>query len=125
MNNFIRSPQSSYIKGRIAEEIAMRYLCNQGVEIVAHNTHYPFGEIDVIGKFEGVLIAFEVRYRSNATFISPIETITKSKVKRILNCLVTYAKENSAYKNFNLRIDIICITGTLHNPTITWIPNII
>ena len=125
MNNFIRTPESSYTKGRIAEQIAMKYLCDQGVEIVAHNTRYPFGEIDVLGKFEGILIAFEVRYRSNSTFISPIETITKSKIKRIINCLVTYTKENLAYKNINLRIDIICITGKLHNPTITWIPNII
>ena len=49
--------------GTFYENAACEYLKKQGVCILEQNYRCKMGEIDIIGRHEGYLVFFEVKYR--------------------------------------------------------------
>lgn len=99
--------------GRFGEEIAGKYLLKQGYSIIDKNYRKKFGEIDIIGKKDGILIFFEVKTLSIKKFSSlkPEDNFTtqkEEKVKRICQFFVA-ANPDLINEEFGWRIDLISI----------------
>ena len=111
-----------YKNGIIAEETALNYLINQGLREVRKNYRTRFGEIDLIMKDGEIIVFIEVRYRSNTKFLEPVDSINKTKVKKIIRTSQHYIQKFEDEQNL-YRFDIIALTGNLDLPDIDWIKN--
>jgi len=94
--------------GRWGEEIASTYLQNKGYEFVDGNVRTPYGEIDLIMRFNGILIFVEVKTRTSTRFGYPEEAITPQKQQHMFDCAEHYAQEKGLE---DWRIDAISIVG--------------
>ena len=94
--------------GDFGEEIACKYLLDNGYKIIARNVHYSrFCELDIIAEYKKTLVFVEVKTRKNEDFGTCMDAITKTKYQNIKKGALNYLSEHD-YKNY--RIDIIGIT---------------
>ncbi len=106
------------------EELAKRYLIKKGMRYIESNFYTRYGEIDLIftDEEEKTLVFLEVRYRKNAEFGEPLETIDGKKLEKIMISSQIYIK-NRKWKQ-NVRYDVIGIKkDKLGNNKINWIKN--
>lgn len=96
--------------GKYGEDLACKYLENNGYEIIERNKSFSrFCEIDVIAKIKSTLVFVEVKTRKTNSFGTPLEAITKTKYNHIKQGALLYLNE-SKNKISNYRIDAIGIT---------------
>jgi len=91
---------------------------------IESNFYTRYGEIDLIftDEEEKTLELIEVRYRKNAEFGEPLETIDGKKLEKIMISSQIYIK-NRKWKQ-NVRYDVIGIKkDKLGNNKINWIKN--
>ncbi|MFH0939306.1 MAG: YraN family protein [Planctomycetota bacterium] len=69
--------------GARGEAHAWQLLQKRGDTLVAKNFSCPLGELDLVTWHNKTLVFTEVRARSNVTFGSPAETVTRSKQEKI------------------------------------------
>ena len=85
-------------KGRFGEEIAAKYLENNGYKILERNFHYSkYSEIDIVAKERDVLVFVEVKMRTTTDFGHPFEAISRKKLENIL-IFHTRSHEDDNYK---------------------------
>ena len=95
--------------GKNGEEIAKKYLEQQGLKILELNKRFSrFCEIDIIALDKNTLVFCEVKTRKNNICGSPFEAVTKTKYENIKKGVYYYLQENPQYKKF--RIDAVAIT---------------
>jgi len=70
-------------KGAAGEELAARYLQQQGLRVLQRNFRVRGGEIDIICRDAATLVFVEVRCRSRSDFGAAAETIGVAKQRRI------------------------------------------
>ena len=105
------------ILGQHSEQAACRYLTDQGCRLICKNYRCRFGEIDLIMQDQEYLIFVEVRYRRNLAYGGSLQSITRSKQKKII-------KTAQHYLNYHptddaTRFDVIAFNGQ----QLTWIKN--
>ena len=94
--------------GNYGEDLACKYLLEQGYEILERNKHYSkFCEIDIIAKRKEFTVFVEVKTRHNNDFGNPLEAVNKTKLSNILKGVRFYIAEHNIKK---YRIDVIGIT---------------
>ncbi len=105
-------------EGNRYEEMAAHFLEKHGVKITDRNFRCRFGEIDIIGIKDDVLIFFEVKYRSGTGKGCAKEAVTHNK-QRII-CLVSdhYRAYKRQFAALQVRYDVIAID----KEKIEWIP---
>lgn len=102
------------------ENLAKNFLLNKGLEYIQSNYYFEHGEIDLIFKeAEEILLFVEVRYRKNDTYGLAEETITKSKLNKIIKTSLNYITEKEWTGAY--RYDLIAINGE----EIIWVKNLI
>ena len=70
--------------GDMGEEIAVKFLQDNGYQILARNVHFSrFCELDIVAKQKNTLVFVEVKTRKNNDFGTPLEAVTKSKYENI------------------------------------------
>jgi putative endonuclease len=69
--------------GERAEELAARFLVDQGLEILARNYRTRLGEIDVVAREGSTLVFVEVRLRSDPRYGGAAASIDAAKRSRI------------------------------------------
>lgn len=69
--------------GRFGEDVAARWLADQGYEIVDRNWRCPDGELDLVGIHQGWWVAVEVKTRRGTGYGHPFEAITPRKLRRV------------------------------------------
>lgn len=100
---------SSRTTGDRAELIAIQYLQRHEYEIIATNfVASKGGEIDIIGKKDGMTVFFEVKYRTGDSHGSAVETFTRTKKRRFLFAVKWYCMKHSLKEGF-YRVDFIAI----------------
>ena len=105
--------------GSDKEDLVSRFLEKNGVRVLDRNYDTDRGEIDIIGADGDYIVFFEVKYRKAGEYGSPLEAITKSKVRRIVGASRIYLYNNHYSENTYVRYDCI---GVLDSD-ITWIKN--
>lgn len=103
------------ISGKRGEDIAVRYLEENGYEIIDRNYQFGHGEIDIIARNEDVLVFVEVKYRRSLEYGRPESSITKSKQRQIRKIAEAYLWENEI-EDHECRIDVIAIVHYPNKP---------
>ena len=93
-------------KGRLGEEIALKYIISKGVTIVEKNYRTKMGEIDLIARMNGELVFVEVKSRSNINYGYPCEAVNYKKKRKITNVAKYYILDNSL-EDISVRFDVI------------------
>lgn len=97
--------------GTTNEERAVNYLKDNGYEILIRNYRIRQSEIDIIGKKNGMVVFFEVKYRSNYSFGTPREAVTKEKQRRICRGATHFLLSKGWWEKVPCRFDVIEMYG--------------
>lgn len=106
-------------KGQWAENLAERYLENQGLTLLERNFSCKGGEIDLIMEQGEILVFVEVRYRKDS---NPLETINRPKERRIILCAEKYLLNYPSSLYPPCRFDVVVIQEQPIEK-IEWIPD--
>lgn len=109
------------IWGDYWEDVAYDHLKKQGLKKVKRNYNTKVGEIDIIMTTNDILIFIEVKYRKNDDWVSAVESVTKSKQRKIIKTAQLFLLQNKKYKDWNCRFDVVSIQGNKESPEINWI----
>ncbi len=109
--------------GTKAEKFAQKLIRNYGLKLIATNVNYPFGEIDLIAEDAAELVFIEVRFRSNTSHGSALESVAHQKQKRLILAAQRWLKENQSYQNRYCRFDVIAIDSTIDTRHTNWQKN--
>ena len=80
----------SYDRGRAGEQLAADYLKATGYEILFRNFRGGRGEIDIVARKKGVTYFVEVKARKEGSMVSPAESITPNKKKRMKSAVMAW-----------------------------------
>lgn len=80
--------------GRSAEILAAAELGKRGYRIIASNYRCRRGEIDLIAKDGDSIVFIEVRCKRGGEFGTPAESITHSKMEKLLTTAEHYLLDN-------------------------------
>jgi putative endonuclease len=103
-----KAPNNRKEFGTWGEELAYQYLIENGVSIIDRNVHTPYGEIDLVGELDGLILFVEVKTRRNDSFGFPEESINKKKAEHMVNSAMAYIQKRSKPIQ-SWRIDVVAI----------------
>ena len=111
--------------GDWGEQVAVDYLHDNNVKIVGRNIRTNYGEIDILGQKDGVLIFFEVKTRRTEKFGNPEDAVNYVKQEHMKNSALEFIQSNQDMK-MDWRIDVIAIyVGKKNKLQIRWFKNAI
>ena len=111
--------------GNWGEEAAAEYLIEHGVDIIDKNVRTQNGEIDIIGKQNGVLVFFEVKTRRSNKFGNPEDAVNARKKEHMIRSAIEYIQSNLDL-DIEWRMDVIAINVNQENKKIIrWFENAI
>ena len=93
--------------GQKGEEFAVKYLQNNGYEILEKNYRFLKAEVDIIAKKQNVLIVVEVKTRSTNYFGSPQDFVNPKKIKLLVTAIDNYIIEKDL--DIEVQFDIIAL----------------
>ncbi|MBQ8591509.1 MAG: YraN family protein [Lachnospiraceae bacterium] len=105
--------------GAEKESLAVKYLRENGVHILAQNFYCKQGEIDIIGRHGKYLVFVEVKYRHTKKYGMPEDAITFTKRKKICKTADYYRMRYQYNDAVPVRYDVIAMT----DETIVWHQN--
>jgi len=110
------------ILGNRAENLAFKFLKQQGLQLRERNFRCRLGEIDLIMQDANYLVFIEVRYRKGNDFGGALASVDSHKQKRLRRAAETYLLQHKL-TDLPCRFDILCLTGSLSKPSFDWIEN--
>lgn len=112
-------PTDKQIRGRQAEDRALAYLQQHGLQLVQRNFLCRGGELDLIMRDGSGLVFVEVRQRSSASFGGALASITPAKQRRMVLAAQVFLQQQRTVPA--CRFDAVAIEGT----RIDWLKNIL
>lgn len=97
--------------GALGERLAADYLQKQGYRLRERNFRCREGEIDIIAEKDDFLIFVEVRTKRSSSFGTPEESVTASKLERLINLAQSYIQSHQDLPPW-WRIDIVAVELT-------------
>lgn len=97
--------------GTKKEKIAVKFLVDNGYEILEQNFYASDGEIDIIAKDKDYLVFVEVKYRFNNKYGLGYESVTKKKQMTINKVAKYYMFKNNISFDSKVRFDVVSIDG--------------
>lgn len=91
------------------EQLATDFLINKGYSIIDRNYYTIYGEIDIIAKYEEIIVFVEVKYRSNNIYGTPIEAVDYKKREKIKKTALYYYSVCEYSDSVPCRFDVIGI----------------
>lgn len=89
-------------KGRLGEDLAVKYLLEKGFKIIERNKRVSRYEIDIIGTKEGVLYFFEVKSNFCNDGASPLIRIDREKQRHLYQGAFGYMKEEQYFGDYEI-----------------------
>ena len=102
---------SAQVAGKLAEDLAARFLEKRGLAVLARNFRCRGGEIDLVCREGGTLVFVEVRLRRNPRFGGAGASITAAKQRRIVLAARHYLAAH-ARPETDCRFDCILLDDT-------------
>jgi putative endonuclease len=93
--------------GNMGEEAAVNYLISQGYVILDRNWRCGHLELDIVALDGDFLAIVEVKTREVNSIVSPIEAMTKSKQKNLINAANGYVFRCKRHEE--VRFDIVSV----------------
>ena len=110
------------ITGDQGEQLAMRFLRKQGLEILEMNYQYGHGEIDIVATEGEVLVFCEVKTRYSDKYGPPEYAITPKKQAQVRKSAEAYLYEHEIREHI-CRFDVVAIRMRENEPEIHYIKN--
>lgn len=101
--------------GSYGERMAVRYLRDQGLEILACNWRCSVGEVDIVARDGDCLVVCEVKTRRSTSFGSPIEAVTYPKLARLRRLAAAWLHEHEEHVG-DVRVDVIGVLRPRRGP---------
>lgn len=96
--------------GRRGEAVAVQELIRRGYEIVSRNWRCRIGEVDLVAVSGDAWTFFEVRTRRGREFGLPEESLTSTKVERMVDVARMYlAAHNENVHEVDWRIGLVAV----------------
>lgn len=99
--------------GRQGEQVAAEYLEQAGFRILDRNYRCADGELDIVAADRRDLVACEVKTRSGVGYGTPVEAVTRVKLRRLRRLAVSWASSHGLFYD-QLRVDVV---GVLRSPS--------
>jgi putative endonuclease len=93
--------------GRFGEEVAARYLVEQGMQVVDRNWRCDVGELDIVAVDGTTLVVCEVKTRRTDRFGAPVEAVTAGKAARLRRLAARWLAEHPDSHPVQVRIDLV------------------
>jgi putative endonuclease len=93
--------------GLWGEEIAGKFLIEQGYTLLEKNFRTPYGEIDIIVSNGSQLVFVEVKTRRSASYGAPELAVDENKLRHLIESAQHYIVEKNVMKDW--QIDVIAI----------------
>lgn len=97
--------------GAAYEKLALFYLEQRGYQILETNYRCRTGEIDIIARDGRYLVFLEVRYRSDGTRGTSLESVDRRKQAVLLGTARQYLRERRLGEDLPCRFDVVGIDG--------------
>ena len=111
--------------GDWGEQIAVDYLISNKIKVIGRNIRTSYGEIDILGQKDGVIIFFEVKTRRTEEFGNPEDAVNYKKREHMKNSALNFMQSNPDLE-MDWRIDVIAIfVGGKDKFQIRWVKNAI
>ena len=94
--------------GRLGEKLAADFLKKQGYRIIETNYRCPEGEIDIIARHKDFIVFSEVRSKKSREFGTPEESITRTKMERVIATASRYLQSHNNTSS-PWRIDMVAV----------------
>jgi putative endonuclease len=114
--------QNSVFLGKSGEDIAVRFLKEQGYNIIVRNFRTKCAEIDIIAQDKGFLCFIEVKSRSDEKFGAPQEAVIARKQRHLASAALYYLKINNCL-NRKSRFDVVTVIFSGAHPQTRLIKN--
>jgi putative endonuclease len=102
------SPTHRLILGKAGEDLAARFLEQQGFKIIGRNYRFERGEIDLIAEEGEELVFVEVKTRRSSVFGAPEDAVTEEKQEQVHAVAEGYLFEHDI-DNRPCRFDVVAI----------------
>ncbi|CAD5106827.1 YraN family protein [Zestomonas carbonaria] len=111
-------------RGREAENLARRFLEEQGLRLLAQNWLCRRGELDLVMLDGDTVVFVEVRYRRHAAWGGALESVDARKQARIALAAEYFLQQEKRWGKHPCRFDVIAL-GATSGPTDRpeWIKN--
>jgi putative endonuclease len=96
--------------GAAAEDAAHDFLLANGLNALARNVRYPFGEIDLVMRDAATVVFAEVRFRRNTNFGGAAVSVDAAKRRKIARASQAWLSSHKQYANASCRFDVIAVT---------------
>lgn len=104
--------------GDYGEQLATRYLREQGLTIIERNWRCARGEIDIVAMEGDCIVVCEVKTRTSEAFGAPFEAVNRLKKGRLYQLAGMWRDQAKAeHRGRGLRVDVISIMRPSHGPT--------
>jgi putative endonuclease len=105
--------------GNAAEQLAARFLQQNGLQLLTSNYRCRFGEIDLVMRDGKEVVFVEVRLRSNARFGGAGASITTGKQQKLTRAAEHYLMQHGSTP---CRFDAVLLDA-LAPDNLTWLKN--
>jgi putative endonuclease len=99
------------VYGQWGEEMAVKFLTDNGYSVLTRNLRSAHGEIDIIVHKDGLLVFVEVKTRRSHTYGYPEDAVTTRKQAFMLSAAEEYLLAHPD-GNESWQFDVIAIVGT-------------
>ena len=106
------SPENTTEAGRRGEDLALRHLESQGLELLERNYRCRAGEIDLVMLEGRTLVLVEVRSRTSATHGGAAATVGSRKQRRFTLAARHLMLTRPQYRRLAARFDVVAIDPT-------------
>jgi putative endonuclease len=94
--------------GRWGETRAAEYLTDRGYTLLERNARTPYGEIDLVTRYEGQVVFVEVKTRASRSLGPPEVSITPTKKTHMISAGLAYLQSHPDLGE-DWRMDVIAI----------------
>lgn len=98
--------------GDFGEEYAVNYLRKQGYHILARNIRFKKYEVDIVCRYQEIIVFVEVKTRNTAQIGEPWKAVTRGKQRQIIQCAHHYLVTKDI--ELESRFDIVSIVHNSH-----------
>jgi putative endonuclease len=111
------SAEARMALGRYGEDVAARYLADQGLVLLERNWRCDEGELDLVLREGEVLVVCEVKTRTSLAAGTPHEAITDAKLDRLKRLGERWAGDRGL-RPPETRIDLVAVLRPRRGPAV-------
>lgn len=101
--------------------LAAAHLKARGLELITANFRARVGELDLVMAQGELLVVVEVRCRAPDALVSPAQSITVAKRRRIIGATRYFLLRHRQYAHWPVRFDVVEVTAAPAGPRLHWI----